>query len=432
MITTQTATIDLDDLQAVRDSIAKANKKATKIGVPGYVLVEGDRGYREVKAPDPIHQGSWKVIGQVQTIEVEVLGEAPKYAGWTFVATLAWDHNEAVIRKIAGLEDIDTTAARANLKPLWCDHCNAARDRNETYLLRHEDGSFKQVGSTCLREFLGVNVNLSLIGYNPYEGCDSTNRYAPSRYSTLPVLEDTLAAVRAFGWTSAGAAYNDPTKTSTKERLLAAYSNEPDRRDGRTTFAGEVRQGISANHHEGDAERAVAVLAWIRDTLPNTSDYAGNLKAAVGAGPEEFTFDDVVLGKVTVQRETFRADNLGVVISAVEGYRRWEEKNTTAKAERVSLANSEFQGTVGEKVEGLVLTVHSARWIDSGFGSSLLVLFTDEAGNVFKWFASNPPTVLETVGTKVIVRGTVKKHETYNGLKSTVLTRCGVKEVVTA
>jgi hypothetical protein len=424
MITTQSKVIDLDDLDAVRAAITKANKKATKIGVPGYVLVEGTRGHRDITVPDPVHPGSWKVIGQIETVEVEVLGQAPRYAGWTFVATLAWDGDNVVIRKIDGL-DVDTTAARPNLKPLWCDHCNTARDRNETYLLVSDTGEFKQVGSTCLREFLGVEVNLHLIGFNPYEGCDSSNRYAPSRYATLQVLQDTLAIVRAYGWLSASAAYNHGG-TSTKSRLAEAYEDHRTEVAGRSTPAQEYREAIAREYREGDEALAAEILNWVRNVLPTTSEYAQNLRAAVGE-PETGTLVD---GTQFV-RNTFRRDNLGLVVSAVTGYQRWTEKETARKVETANTLN-EYVGTVKDRLRDLHLTVTSTRWISSDYGTSLLVVLRDEAGHAFKWFASNAPQALETVGQQVVLDGTVKKHEEYNGRKSTVLTRCSVKEVVAA
>lgn len=433
-VTTQTEVIDLEDLAHVREVVDKANRKAVKIGVPGYVIHEGARSVREVKVPDPFNIGSWKVVGHIEQVEVSVLGEAPKYAGWTFVATIDWVNDDAVIRKVRGLEDVDTNPARAALVPNGCDHCNAARSRNATYLLRHEDGTFKQVGSTCLREFLGVEVNLSLLGFNPYEGCDSTNRYVPDTFGTLHVLEDTLAIIRYFGWVSGGQAYNDSTKTATRERLTTAYSRESDTYKGRETAAGEARRAIRENRREDDAERAAAIIAWIRSDAIGNTEYAQNLKAAVGSAPQTRTFTTNETGEWTTytrEVEEFQFRHLGLVISAVEGYRRFEEKAAARKVEHASSLN-EWVGVEKERLRALRLTVVSTRWIESDFGSSLLVIFRDEPGHTFKWFASNAPEALETTGATVVLDGTVKKHETYNERKSTVLTRCAVKEVVTS
>ena len=423
MITTQTRTIDLDDLSAVRIAVDKANRKATKIGVPGFVLVEGARGHRDVLGPDPLNPPDGRrVIGQVETVDVEVLGEAPRYAGWTFVATLTWDNESPVIRKIDGL-DIDTNPARPFLKPLWCDHCNAARDRNETYLLHSDSGDWKQVGSTCLREFLGVEVNLHLIGFNPYEGCDSTNRYAPSRFSIVGLLEDTLSIVREYGWLSSSVAYHQGG-IATKERILDAYEDNGTRGPG-----AEYRAAIAKHHREDDKALATEIARWVREVLPGTNDYATNLKAAFGEADVRTATED---GQTyTWDASTCRRDNVGLVVSAVTGYQRWTEKEQAKRSERVSLSGSTYQGEVGQRIKGLALEVRSARWIEGPFGSTLIALFSDASGNAYKWFASNPCEALETVGTKVVLDGTVKKHEEYNGLKSTVLTRCTVKEVVT-
>jgi superfamily I DNA/RNA helicase len=39
--------------------------------------------------------------------------------------------------------------------PENCEHCKKRRIRNNSFILKHEDGSFKQVGSMCIHEFLG-------------------------------------------------------------------------------------------------------------------------------------------------------------------------------------------------------------------------------------------------------------------------------------
>jgi hypothetical protein len=39
--------------------------------------------------------------------------------------------------------------------PKNCEHCKKRIKRNNTYILKHEDGRFMQVGSTCIHEFLG-------------------------------------------------------------------------------------------------------------------------------------------------------------------------------------------------------------------------------------------------------------------------------------
>lgn len=421
MNTVQTRVLDKSDYAIVHEAVTKANRKAEKLGQPGFVLTSAPAPDREIRVEDPFNPGGWKVIGTVEQVEVTVTGTPPRIAGWTFVATLEWDvvSHEVVIKKIDGL-DIDLTNARPQAE--WCDHCNSRRLRTNTYLLVHDSGEFKQVGSTCLREFLGVEVHLNLLGFNPYAGIeDKSPINRPTRLATLAVFRDVLAITRAFGWVSAGAAYADNSKTSTKERLTAAYFDRSSKGLGEDT-----RKGAAEHIREDDEETAKAILEWVRTVVDN-SEYVANLKAACAA-----TEVREIDANTTVSIDTFAVTNLGLVVSAPYAYQRYTERQAARAAENTSTAHSEFQGTVKERLRGLHLTVKSTRYIDGDFGTSLLVVLADEKGNAFKWFATSWPQSLETVGATVVLDGTVKKHEIYNDRKSTVLTRCTVKEVVAA
>lgn len=404
MNTVQTRVLDKADYNIVHEAVTKANKKADKIGVPGFTLTSAPAEPREVRVPDPFNPGSWKVVGYVEQVEVSVIGTAPRIAGWTFVATLEWDtvSKQAVIRKIDGL-DVDLSSARPEYE--HCDHCNTKRARSNTYLLRHDDGSFKQVGSTCLREFLGVEVNLQLLGFNPYGNVEDNSPRRPERLRSLAAFVDVIAITRGFGWVSAGAAYDDHSKTSTKERYGALLWDL--RKDG---LGEETRNG--SVHKADDIVRAADVLAWVR-TVEDNSEYIQNLKAALAA-----------------EDDTFNVTNLGLVVSAPFAYQRYIERQEAKKVEAKASVNSVYQGTVGERLRGLRLTVKTVRYIDGQFGLTTLFILNDAAGNSFKWFCSTG--CQGEVGDTLVLDGTVKKHEEFNGLKSTVLTRCSVKEVVAA
>jgi hypothetical protein len=66
--------------------------------------------------------------------------------------------------------------------------------------------------------------------------------------------------------------------------------------------------------------------------------------------------------------------------------------------------------------------------VENQWGTSYLHIFTDELGNNFKWFSSagklrnqaGNPVDLDAV---VMVKATVKGHDTYNGTKQTSLSR---------
>ena len=81
--------------------------------------------------------------------------------------------------------------------------------------------------------------------------------------------------------------------------------------------------------------------------------------------------------------------------------------------------------------------------IETRFGSTILIMAKDSAGNVVKTFASGKAgwDILEISNEAyahslghptVTITGTVKAHEEYKGEKNTVLTRIKLTEEVTA
>lgn len=86
-----------------------------------------------------------------RVVVMDVNGETPKFNGWSFVGTLNHTVEGNVVRAIPGLE---VPVQFRNRRPV-CDHCNCDRNRRDTYIVRHDDGTHKQVGSNCLKDFLG-------------------------------------------------------------------------------------------------------------------------------------------------------------------------------------------------------------------------------------------------------------------------------------
>lgn len=86
-------------------------------------------------------------------------------------------------------------------------------------------------------------------------------------------------------------------------------------------------------------------------------------------------------------------------------------------------ATSGHVGAVGSRLV-LAVTVEGLVPFDSDFGPSMLVRMRDVAGNVFTTFTGGAFVDGLTVGMALSVKGTVKKHDEYRGVKQTILTRC--------
>ena len=106
------------------------------------------------------------------------------------------------------------------------------------------------------------------------------------------------------------------------------------------------------------------------------------------------------------------------------------EANDKIKAQE---PESSFVGSVGERIE-----VDATFWNEFTFThenfygmqeTSYIYIFKDSNGNQMKW--STSAVVPFGIGTRLHLKGTVKEHSEYKGIKQTILTRCKVmaKEV---
>lgn len=98
----------------------------------------------------------------------------------------------------------------------------------------------------------------------------------------------------------------------------------------------------------------------------------------------------------------------------------WKDKSVLDGLCEVEASPSEWQGSVGERLD---IEVHIDRQIE-GVGymgkTSYLYLMSDKDKNVYKWSSS----CFYVEGEDVHFRATVKDHTEYNGVRQTVLTRC--------
>lgn len=82
---------------------------------------------------------------------------------------------------------------------------------------------------------------------------------------------------------------------------------------------------------------------------------------------------------------------------------------------------NEWFGTEGERGTFFLRCVH-VQTIDGYYGPAILHIFLDSAGRKAKWFSSS-----KNLGKGAVeIKGTVKRHETYEGRKVTQLMRCKV------
>jgi hypothetical protein len=362
--------------------IAKANARAAAKGYTGNVTITGtpvtvtEKGYAGL----PVTQ---------HFIDTEITGEPPCYEGWTFVARVEFDRDSGmVVYGAPGAEPVN----RDQVRPSECDHCHTSRYRKYIYIVTR-DGQQLQVGSTCISDFLGVNISPVWVSTDAsdYAPDISGPRMEPV-YDVDTVLAYAWAAIQAFGY------YRTSDPYPTKYAVLDAI-------DPRDKKARETADAIRP--HVGDAvAHAAKVRAWILSgEFTGNSDFVSNLK---GICKGEFV----------------KIKNFGFLVYAPMAWSRAQEKEVQRKQEQDELLN-EWNGAVGDKLT-VTVTLKSIRPIPGEWGTTDLYTFTGDDKRVYKWFSSR--TIWTEVNDEqIVITGTVKELDEYKGKKSTVLTRCKIR-----
>lgn len=339
---------------------------------------------------------------------VLLFGETPRINGWTLVSILEHTDEGTIIRNIPGLVQEGELEKYYDKAPL-CDHCQTSRRRNDTYVLRSDDGKLKQVGSACLKDFTGhdspqkIAAMAELLALADEVGrtcAEWDGEFAGFRQQSLVPLEDYLAwvhqSIRKHGWISRGKAresYDEIVATAND----ALYTME---------YAYKNRHASVERPDERDKEEVKKVLTWIRD-MPKeesqTSDYIHNLWTSCH-------------GYGVPYRQ------IGYAASIFVGYNTAHGISFEKEEKKVS----EWKAQEGQKVE-FQASVVRVNYSEGQFGTCAIYTLLEDDGTVWTWFSSKD--VLRKDHTYKI-SGKVKKLQVYRNEKQTVVSYCKVLQEV--
>ena len=332
-----------------------------------------------------------KVDGKEKTlryITVEAEGKA-QLADWEFIATIEHNKPTNIIRCFRQDVEIPEKYWTADT---YCDHCKTRRYRKDTYIIRNtQTGEFKQVGRSCLKDFtngLSAEAVASYIswfdevikaGEAPSEGYKTYDE-------TIWVLMNALEAVRMYGYVKS-TDWGITTRDITMEQVHE-FGKYRDR----------IKDGFDASKH---SELAENILSWVSEQQDDHG-YITNLKG--------------VCGKSYCERRDF-----GLICSAVAAYNREMSKR---EAKQQETKPSEWFGTVGDKVRVVDAKLRLLTSWDSQFGYTYMYKITAEDGTVFTWKTGKWLSNTDELPEKISLKGSIKAHNEFRGVKQTELTRC--------
>lgn len=418
--------VPAENLPTLREKLAKIAKRVARIAA---------RGGRAFEPPKLTVLGSFKRpdrerVGVVHLIHrVEITGEPATLGGWEFLAGVSHQDAMNIVRAPAWLKLKDGFLAAYRHAAPKCEHCNLARRRNDTFLLRNlESGQIKQIGRSCLQDFLKVSsadeaaawaeyselvATLSDVGEASEGGGGGSITYV----DLSDYLKFVAGCIRLFGWVSRTQARDRDDLHATADEALSAMF-PPKSRDL------SPKEKEAASPTAEDRARAEEAIKGMSDTLgakpeADLTDYEANILAIL------------LSTAVNVRRDTGLAASIITAWDRARGVQR-------ERAEKAAKAPSAYFGTVGEKWEGR-LRFERSFTSEGNYGTTWILRFSEGPtfSNEGVWFSSNNPSdlFLDADGRSgALVEGqvykafcSVKKHDVRRGTQQTILTRCTIR-----
>lgn len=375
-------TIPAENMARLETKLTQINKKAIELGFAPVVLIIIADHYTPISGNPEVKQ-HW--------IKISVVGETPVIDGWKFIGTL--DHKsiegDVLLRPVPG----ETIPAQFHNSDTTCDHCNQKRLRNKTFILEKEN-EFMRVGSSCVIDFIGHDPHAATqwltILWSVFDEMDDFEKSEniTQVYETSKLLEVTAAIIREFGWISKGDATENMLESTTHTVSSFLFGNTPEDQ--------KLRESISVETQDIDLVKAMMI--WVDDQEAN-SDYMINVKKIGGARM-------VGLGSFGIA-----CSIVGIYIAAMK------------KLKKTIVFTDEYVGEIKTR-QDMTLTVLFKKYIDGVYGTTTMHKFIDDSGRMVIWFASGFTDLEE--GTTYVVKATIKKHDTYNNVKQTIVNRVTV------
>jgi len=385
--------------------IAELNKKAAKLKVSPITLTK----IREEFKPIRVGKDITKVLYYLMRVE----GKAPKLNDWTLLAVIDHTLGTPIINVVP-----DTSLPPVPLKyreaAPECSYCHTKRDRRQTYVVfnstKPKSAQIQCIGSSCLKDFLGHTDPALFLGYatalNQLDKAISDledEERGPREPMACPLnvlLAHALVVIKKYGWVSKAA--SSDSMPSTSSNVMENIFRKPDQHFKPLPVS------------EADFEKAKEIIEESEKLISakpmhKRSDYEHNLLGIIGA----------YRNNRPIETKFF-----GYAASIIPYYDKAMAKRKESDSKPESGQN--WVGELGQKITVKAKLLALPKPIESQFGICYLVKFEEVGtGNQITWWASNPPTDIRAgaAGQIFTLTGGVKKHDTFNGSRITVVTR---------
>jgi len=403
------------ELERLQKELLKAVKRALRIGAmpPIFQLVN-----------EQISETTTSSSGKVCLL-ILIGGQVSPAEGWRYLACIEHLSSGNQIRRLPGATGSDLSSF-ANAEP-YCQHCNLKRARKRSFLVEDPERAIRQVGSSCLTDYIGGAT------------AEQAARYAESLLDLATLLAEAEVQVKSLKPSgSPDLLESQPTLVS---QSLSSGSADPS-----LTGCFDIEQYLGWVCLKADQGEFVSRGQAFKSGVPATADQARSalLGALQGSSLEHPSQEQEEAGRQMSKWSKSRFSGSRAGLSDYEmrvaevldlgplcdyrslpllaglypAYSRFLEEQAAASA-----SPSRHLGQTGERIE-VKASVAGISERETSFGLQRIYRLIDEHGNHLTWFSTSAE-ILE-VGNNYQLRGTVKRHDDFKGIKRTVLSRCQI------
>ena len=367
-------------LDEFKNKFNKIVAKAEKYGVatPSYTIKETEIDYEGI---------------DVEVYEIEItMDEVIRIGEYELVGINQLNVNEYIFTSLT-----DVVVPKEIQTKYICEHCNTNRKRKIYYIVQNQkDKSFKVVGSSCTKEYLGIDINTfhSKITRIMDDLSEFSSRKINIQTIRVENVLTNLIAIYKLNedlLTYNYSTYKDWLKSFMYDLTIGnAYNQEVE----------DVE--IYIKQHKEELHKEVQEVLNELDKMQDDNEYIFNLKK-------------ILIGKEFMNKKfvSYILYSYMLVHNRIKARRRREMK--------ANKNSNEYLGTVGDKIE-LGVTVEKVLKFEGYYGTTCMNILTDEQGNTLVWSTGR---ALEE-GKEYKLKGAIKEHKEYKGTKQTILTRCRV------
>jgi hypothetical protein len=411
-------TILVSDEKYADKEIVKLNKMATKFGLPQPIVTKGKKYVKAVTLSDGERIGV-----DVMDIEINTTGTFKFPGNYRLVAII---DNSVGVAYVIDPKEL-STIPEEYLKPCnQCDHCGTQRYRDKTFLVIDEHGKYVRLGSSCVKQFLGINPNkyLSALSYfklfkdnfggdeedfMPHGGGDrgfSPKLKIIETNKAISLIEDIISRdgyeKREWEYPDRGPRYQKNPGTATADKVENIM------------FTAEEWNKVPVNQEFVDKfMNFVNTLEIKPDQKEDFSEFLTKIKE-------------------TVTQPKTRILDTAFIAAAINFYHETIKREAKYAVQKGSV----FIGKVGEKIKIPYAKLIDMKSGEGVYGIWYLWTLEDENGNIMKKFGelpekfkvANAPEGAEEIGGYYkgdVFKFTtdIKKQEEFRGIKTTQLGR---------